>query len=161
MRRLQQIMSGESLMAELLARRNQEQALEARVRRALPPSLATFVAVADGRSSELALSTTSGAAAALLRQRIPDLLRALEAEGCEFTGIRVRVQARSATTSGTISSKKQIDAPAMAHLRATATALGDSPLAAALHRLVRRAAGTESGQQEHTADRQKHEDEEQ
>jgi hypothetical protein len=148
-------------MAELLARRNQEQALEARVRRALPPSLATFVAVANGRSSELALSTTSGAAAALLRQRIPDLLRTLAAEGWEFTGIRVRVQARSISPTGIISSKKQIDAPAAAHLRATAEALGESSLAAALRRLARRAAFAGSGQQDHPAQGQKHEDEEQ
>jgi Dna[CI] antecedent DciA-like protein len=161
MRRLQQIMTGESIMAELLNRRQHEHALEARVRRALPPSLAACVVVADGRSPELSLAAVSGAAAALLRQRTPDLLRALAAEGCEFTGIRVRVQAHPKSQTRANPSKKQIDALAALHLTATAKALGDSPLADALARLVRRAAVPESEQQERPTDREKHEDDEQ
>jgi hypothetical protein len=161
MRRLQQIMAGESVMAELLKRRQHEHALETRVRRALPPSLAACVAVADGRSTELLLAAVSGAAAALLRQRAPDLLRALVAEGWEFTGIRVRVQARSKSPSSAISSKKQIDALVVTQLKATAEALGDSPLAAALSRLARRAAVEDSEQQERPPKREKHEDDEQ
>jgi hypothetical protein len=161
MRRLQQIMTGESVMAELLKRRQHEHALEARVKRALPPSLAACVAVADGRSTELLLAAVSGAAAALLRQRAPDLLRTLVAEGWEFTGIRVRVQARSKPPSSAFSSRKQIDALVVTQLKATAEALGDSPLADALNRLARRAAMPDSEQQERPPKRKKHEDEEQ
>ena len=160
MRRLQQIMTGESVMAELLKRRQHEHELEARVRRALPPSLAACVAVADGRSPELLLAAVSGAAAALLRQRTPDLLRILKADGCEFTGIRVRVQARPKSTPRANSFKKQIDALAAVRLMATAEALGDSPLAEALKRLGRRGAA-ESEQQGRPPDRKKHEDDKQ
>jgi hypothetical protein len=161
LRRLQQIMTGESVTAELLNRMQHEHALEARVRRALPPSLAACVVVADGRSPELSLAAASGAAAALLRQRTPDLLRVLATEGWEFTGIRVRVQAHPKSRSRANPSKKQIDAPAALHLRVTADALGDSPLADALMRLARCAALPDSEQQERPPEGEKHEHDEQ
>jgi hypothetical protein len=161
MRRLQQIMTGESIFAGLLQRRQHQLALEARIRGALPPSLATCIAVADNRTPELALAATSGAAAALLRQRAPDLLRILVADGWEFTGIRVRVQARPGTRPPTKSPKKQLDAPAAALLMATAQTLGDSPLAAALTRLARSARGAASQHHEHPPQREKDEHDEQ
>jgi hypothetical protein len=136
MRRLQQIITGESAMAELLRRRQREVALEQRIKKTLPRSLAACVAVSDARSSELTLSATSGAAAALLRQRAPDLLRTLADEGCEFTGIRVRVQARHAPRHVANTLKKQLDAHVATKLLATAVQLGDSPLASALRRLA-------------------------
>jgi hypothetical protein len=161
MRRLQQIMTGESVMAELLKRRQHENALEARIKRALPPSLATCIAVADGRPPELALAVTSGAAAALLRQRAPDLLRVLVADGWEFTGIRVRVQARQKVMPQANSIKKQLDTATVARLVATAEAVGDSPLADALKRLARSAGALASERQERATERKKHENGEQ
>jgi hypothetical protein len=139
MRRLQQILTGDTAVAELLQRRQHELALEARVKRALPPSLAAQVTVADGRPPELALMATSGAAAALLRQRTPDLLRVLLQEGTEFTGIRVRVQARTVARPAPKSAIKQIDKSSAAALEALAAELGDSSLATALARLAARA----------------------
>jgi hypothetical protein len=139
MRRLQQILTDETAVAELLKRRQHELALEARVKQALPPSLAALVTVADGRPPELALMAASGAAAALLRQRAPDLLRALLQEGNEFTGIRVRVQARPAARPAPKPAIKQIDKASAEALEAVAAELGDSPLAAALARLAARA----------------------
>jgi len=139
MRRLQQILTGEAVVAELLKRRQHELALEERVKQALPPSLAAHVTVADGRPPELTLMATSGAAAALLRHRAPDLLRALMQDGREFTGIRVRVQARPAARTRANPSIKQIDSLSAAALQAKAAELGDSPLAAALRRLAARA----------------------
>jgi Dna[CI] antecedent, DciA len=161
MRRLQQIMTNESVLADLLKRRQYEHVLETRVRSALPHSLAACIAVADGRSPELALVATSGAAAALFRQRTPDLLRNLTAEGWEFTGIRVRVQARQKAVPPANPSKKQIDASVAVHLRSAADALGESPLAAALRRLARSAIAPVSGQQEHSPDGEKHQDDQQ
>jgi hypothetical protein len=139
MRRLQQILTGESVLAELLKRRQHELALEERVKQVLPPTLAAHVAVADGRSPELVLAAASGAAAALVRQRVPDVLRALAHEGWQFTGIRVRVQARPAPRSSANIVTKQIDVAAAAKLRAVAAALGDTGLSAALTRLAARA----------------------
>jgi hypothetical protein len=139
MRRLQQILTGETAVAELLTRRQHELALEARVKQALPPSLAAQVTVADGRPPELALLATSGAAAALLRHRAPDLLRALMQEGKEFTGIRVRVQARPPARPAPKPAIKQIDESSAVALEVAAAGLGDSPLAAAMVRLAARA----------------------
>ena len=139
MRRLQQILTDETAVAELLKRRQHELALEARVKQALPPTLAAQVTVADGRPPELALLATSGAAAALLRQRAPDLLRALMQEGKEFTGIRVRVQARRAGGPAPKPAIKQIDESSAVALEAAAAELGNSPLAAAMVRLAARA----------------------
>jgi Dna[CI] antecedent, DciA len=161
MRRLQQIMTGESVIAELLKRRQHENALEARIKRALPPSLATCIAVTDSRTHELALAATSGAAAALLRQRAPDLLRVLLADGWEFTGIRVRVQARQKAALQINSFKKQLDTVTIARLVATAEAVGDSPLADALKRLARSAGTPGSEHQERATERKKHENGEQ
>jgi hypothetical protein len=148
MRRLHQIIHGESAMAELLQRRQRELAVERHVKNALPRSLANCVSVADGRSSELTLSATSGAAAALLRQRAPDLLRVLTGEGCEFTGIRVRVQARPTVQVDSNQPKKQLDSVVAAQLLATAGTLGDSPLATALRRLARRSAPALQGDED-------------
>ena len=81
----------------------------------------------------------SGAAAALLRQRAPDVLHKLAGEGWEFTGIRVRVQARPAPTEPVKAPKKQLDEAAASTLEALASRLGDAPLAKALKRLARHA----------------------
>ncbi|MEP6943141.1 MAG: DciA family protein [Betaproteobacteria bacterium] len=161
MRPLRQIIRGESSMAELLNRRQKELAVEQHVKRALPRSLAACVSVADARSSELALSATSGAAAALLRQRSPQLQQALAAEGCEFTGIRVRVQARGVAVSADNRVKKQLDVTVSATLVAAAARLGDSPLAHALLRLAGRAGPAGSQRDERPAQCVEHEDAEQ
>ena len=145
MRRLQQILNGESALAELLSRHQRESGVEQHVKRALPPMLAARIAVVDARSSELVLAASSGAAAALLRQRIPDIARALAQEGWEFTGIRVRVQARSAPQEVLNILPKQIDAASIAELQRLAAKLGDTELAAALRNLVERATAVSSG----------------
>ena len=40
------------------------------------------------------LATGSGTIAAVVRQRLPEILGELKREGCNFTEIRVRVQVR-------------------------------------------------------------------
>jgi hypothetical protein len=157
MRRLQQILTGESVLAELLKRKQREDALEERVKRVLPPTLAAHVAVTDGRSPELVLAAASGAAAALLRQRVPDVLQALAHEGWQFTGIRVRVQARSAPRPSVNIVPKQIDAESTAKLRAVAAALGNTGLSAALTRLATHA-GTPASDAGGASDRVKSKD---
>ena len=123
MRLLGQVLQNDAALADLQRRRERELILQLRLHRALPPALATHVSIADARSQELQLVAASGAAAALLRQRAPDVLHKLAGEGWEFTGIRVRVQARPAATS----------------LEALASRLGYEPLAKALRRLARHA----------------------
>jgi hypothetical protein len=136
MRRLQQILTGELVLAELLRRRQRELALEKCVKQVLPPTLAARVAVANGRSPELVLSTASGAAAGLVRQRVPAVLQALAHEGWQFTVIRVRVQARPPQRQSENIAKKQIDAVSAASLRAAAAKVEDPGLSAALRRLA-------------------------
>jgi hypothetical protein len=142
MRRLQQILKGESTLDDLLQRHRREAALQDRVHQALPPALAKHVAVIDSRSAELELGAASGAAAALLRQHAPELRTGLAREGWEFTGIRVRVQARLARESVPKLPKKQLDSASAATLLALAAELGESPLARALRRLATMRGGT-------------------
>lgn len=141
MRRLQLILKGESTFDDLLRRQRRESMLQERIHRALPPALAKHIAVIDARSADLELIAASGAAAALLRQRAPELRAALAREGFEFTGIRVRVQARPALEPAPKSYVKQLDTAAAATIVSLAESLGDSPLAQALRRL----AGKERG----------------
>ena len=141
MRRLHLILKGESTFDDLLRRQRLESTLQERIHRVLPPALAKHVAVIDATSAELELIAASGAAAALLRQRAPELLAALAHEGFEFTGIRVRVQARPAFEPPPKPIKKQLDKESAATISSLAETLGDSPLAASLRRL----AGKERG----------------
>ena len=136
MRRLHQILKGESTFDDLLQRHRHEGALQERVQRALPPALAKHVAVIDSRSSDLELGAASGAAAALLRQRAPELKAALAREGFEFTGIRVRVQARLARELARNIPQKQLHKVPTVTLLALAAEIGESPLAEALRRLA-------------------------
>ena len=136
MRRLHQIFKGESTFDDLLQRHRHEATVQDRIHRALPPALAKHVAVIDARSAELELGAASGAVAALLRQRAPDLRVALAREGFEFTGIRVRVQARLARESPQKRPKKQLDSSSAAMIMTLAETLGRSPLADALRRLA-------------------------
>jgi hypothetical protein len=160
MRRLQHILAAESALAELLARRQRESKVEERVRQTLPAMLASRVTVVDARSAELVLAATSGAAAALLRQRVPELGLALAHEGWEFTGIRVRVQARSAVKETPNITPKQIDAASAATLRRLAASLDEGALAAALERLAR-GTGSRSSRVDEALEGVKDEDREQ
>jgi hypothetical protein len=144
MRRLHQILKGESTFDDLLQRHRHEAALQDRVHLALPPALAKHVAVIDARSAELELGAASGAAAALLRQRAPELKTALAREGFEFTGIRVRVQARLAREVAKNTPKKQLDNASAATLLTLAAEIGESPLAQALRRLAKTRTRTDS-----------------
>lgn len=140
MRLLGQVLATDEVLADLQHRRQRETALQALLQRGLPPALAVHVKVVDARSQELELVVASGAAAALVRQRAPDLLGKLAGEGWKFTGIRVRVQARQAEEHPTKTSTKQLDKSAGTTLETLATRLGETPLAAALRQLARHAA---------------------
>ena len=161
MRRLHQVLKGEPTLDDLLQRHRREAALQDRVHRALPPALAKYVAVIDARSAELELGAASGAAAAMLRQHAPELRSALAREGWEFTGIRVRVQARLARELVPKSPKKQLDNASAAMLLALAAELGESPLAQALRRLAKMRAGPNSDRRNESLEGVKDEDREQ
>jgi hypothetical protein len=162
MRLLGQVLATEEVLADLQDRRQRETAVQALLQRGLPSALAVHVKVIDARSQELELIVASGAAAALVKQRAPDLLGKLAGEGWEFTGIRVRVQARQTEGQPPKTSTKQLDKAAGATLERLATRLGESPLALALRRLARHAPDRPGSDDHHQAlERVKNQDAEQ
>src|SRR5271169_6832407 len=136
MRRLRQILSAEATLAGLLDRRQREVAVLQCVRDSLPPALAAQVGVDDARPPDLALVAATGAAAGLLRQRVPALVSTLQRAGLKFTGIQVRVQARPGGSADHKNIAKQLDNASAAALRGRAGEVTDPELAAALRRLA-------------------------
>jgi hypothetical protein len=147
MRPLHHILSGETALASLLDRRRRELALLDQVHKSLPPALAAQTGIADASPPELVLLAASGAAAALLRHRGPELLKTLMDAGWKFTGIRVRVQAWQQRTDRKKTVSKQMDETSARALRAGADRLSDPQLAAALRRLADRGRATSDDEQ--------------
>jgi hypothetical protein len=137
MRPLRDVIFAEAALAGFVDRRRRDLAILELLQESLPPALGAQIAIADALRPELVLSTTSGAAAALLRQRAPALLEALTREGWKFTGIRVRVQARGSSAEISKVYAKQMDEVTAATLRLRAERIEDPGLAEALRRLAR------------------------
>ena len=91
---LSRLLASDPLVAGWLARALAEARLTTAVRRLLPRALAERVYVANASDGSLTLATGSGTIAAVVRQRLPEILGELKREGCNFTEIRVRVQVR-------------------------------------------------------------------
>jgi hypothetical protein len=153
MRSLRHILSAEATLAGYLERRRSELAILEHIRRNLPPALAAQVGIAAGEPPELALLAGSGAAGALLRQRIPDLVEKLAREGWQFTGIRIRVQPLPAARSRKKIDAKQLDNDSIATLRAHAALLPDADLAGALRRLADQADQADSAKETQALER--------
>jgi hypothetical protein len=136
LRPLQQILSADAALARWAERRQRERTLLQLVQRELPQALAAHVGAARAEAQELVLVASGGAAAALLRQRSPALVEALKRSGWQFSGIRVGVQARSASRPQTKSSPKQLDAISAARLTVAARKLSDPLLSEALLRIA-------------------------
>lgn len=115
-----------------------ESRLTAAVRRLVPRALADRVRVAQAEPPSIVLAVPSGAVAAALRQRSPDILAGLRREGINFTELRVQVQlgqAPNAQPKVAPGQRVRIDT---APLRALALQLPDGPLKSAIERLARR-----------------------
>jgi len=150
MRPLQQILLADTVLAQWTGRLQRELALLQLVQRELPQALAAHVGAVSAVAQDLSLVATSGAAAALLRQRSPALLEALKRSGWQFSGIRVCVQARSAANRTKKVQAKQIDAMSAARLKACAREISDPELAEALLRLA--GAGAHRGSDDDPSD---------
>lgn len=135
---LQRILATEPTVAAWDARRRHEEALTGIVRCHLPRPLAERIHVADARGGELLLVADAGAVAAVVRQRTPDLLSALQRKGWEFTGIRVRVQVRVDAPRRKKVLANPIDRSALQPLAGLARDLPAGPLKAAIARFLRR-----------------------
>jgi hypothetical protein len=148
MRSLRDILTAETALAVPLERRRRDLAVLDHLQKALPPALAPHISVADAACPELVLSVPTGAAATLVRHRAPELLEALARRGWKFTGIRVRVQARSGGAERSKVYAKQMGGSGAAALRRGAEGIADPELANALRRLADQAAGRSEDEQE-------------
>ena len=135
---LSRILAADPAIAEWEARRRRDQSLAAAIRRHLPRPLGEHLGVATSANDQLELTTGSGAVAALVRQRLPDLAVALRREGYEFTGIRVRVQVRASPGAKPKFVVNQPDRESLRPLAELARALPAGSLKASLARLLRR-----------------------
>jgi hypothetical protein len=136
---LRQILSADPTLAGWDARRRREAALTSLVRCHLPRALADRVRVADAEGHELQLVVEAGAVAAIVRQRTPDLVAALQRDGWQFTGIRVRVQVRVPPPIQHKVDMNQPDKESLRPLAGLARNLPAGPLKTALARFLRRA----------------------
>jgi hypothetical protein len=119
-------------------RMQRESRMTAAVRRCLPRALAERVRVAEAVTPTLTLAVPAGAVAAVVRQRLPDILAGLRREGLDFTEIVVRVQVGGYASSQPKTPKNQSARPNAAALRALAETLPNGALKEAVARLARR-----------------------
>jgi hypothetical protein len=135
---LSRILAGDAQIAQWHERMQQESRLTTAVRRMLPRALADRVRVAQAEPPTLKLAVPAGAVAAVVRQRLPDLLAGLRREGLHFTQIEVRVQV-GVTPGVTLKPQKnQSHRINPGPLRALASDLPAGALREAILRLARR-----------------------
>ena len=135
---LARVVDADAQLASWNDRRLREEALLRAVRRVLPRPVAERVFIANGQGETLELSTPSGAIAAVVRQRSPNLLAALQREGCKFIRIRLRVQPRTSPPEPEKGVPRQWDSLNARPLEGLSARLPPGPLKAALGRLLRR-----------------------
>ncbi|MFO1413083.1 MAG: DciA family protein [Burkholderiales bacterium] len=137
-RTLSNILAGDAQMAAWHERMRRESRLTAAVRRGLPRALADRVRVVQAEPPLLVLGVPSGAVAAALRQRLPEILAGLRREGINFTELRVQVQlGQMAAPTPKVAPGQRVTINA-APLRQLARDLPEGPLKAAVERLARR-----------------------
>jgi hypothetical protein len=133
---LSRIVADDPTLADWQRRRIRDEAVLQILRRALPRALAAQIAIADALALELVIAGPSGAVAAVVRQRAPDLLARLTREGWEFTGIRVVVQPRVTAGAEKKPVTLQLDSAAIPALSALRDGLPPGELRDALERIV-------------------------
>jgi len=123
------------------ARYERERIVTDSIRRQLPRPLAERMRVAETRAGALDLVAATGAIAAALRQRTPELLATLQREGHDFTEIRVRVQVGKGADPPAKVAPRQWDSGSAQPLFRLGDALSPGPLKASIARWSRRARG--------------------
>ena len=123
-----------------LSRRAQHLAgLQRAVLEAIPRPLAIAAHVKSLRSGTLVIAADTAAVAAKLRQLSPRLLEHLRKRDAQVSGIRIEVQvAVHQIGSGKSSRKQPLASRAIADFQRLEQGLKDSPLRAAITRLVQR-----------------------
>jgi hypothetical protein len=138
---LARVLDSDAKIAQWRRRQAQEAMVTAKLRRHLPRALGDLVIVSDARDGLLELAVATGAIATSIRQRGPDLLRALSREGLDFTELRIRVQVRRIAGKSPQPLLRQWDSTQAAPLYALSERLPPGPLRSALARWARRARG--------------------
>lgn len=141
LRRIGAVVGADARLASWDARRLRDEAILAALGRVLPRPIAATVRVVDLAGATLELAAPSGAMAAAIRQRTPDLCAALAGEGWNFTDLRVRVQPRNAPPPERKRLYRQIDSAEVPALQRLESGLPPGPLKAALGRWIRRRGG--------------------
>src|SRR5689334_8041656 len=91
-RALARVFESDAQIAEWTQRQRREAALTRLLRQYLPRPIAERTRVTDAREGRLEIAAGSGAIAAALRQRAPDLRTRFARDGHPFVEIRIRVQ---------------------------------------------------------------------
>lgn len=135
-------------IADLLAQRAELRALSGQARRlaelqqvlleAVPPLLAHATRVKNFRAGTLFVLADNAAVAAKLRQLAPRLLLYVRKRKTEVTGIQVEVQVTAPRSDPEVPRTRELSLTAVNSLNGLARSLKDSPLKAALTRMVRR-----------------------
>ena len=133
-----EVLAADATLAAWRSRALSEAKLTSAVRRLLPRAIADRVHVVDAAEATLTLATSTGTVAAVVRQRLPDILGGLLREGCNFTEIRVRVQVRTDPPQLPKVIKNQRQSVDPTPLNRLAETLADGPLKTSLRRLARR-----------------------
>ena len=136
-KRLNSYFSVSQELRQLSRKAAQLVALQRHYERLAPPSLMRASRVLQLEHQTLTLAADNSAAAAKLRQLVPELVTLFQGAGCEVTGIRVKVQvARPPITYTPIPAL--LSATARQQLIGLAGKLPDSPLKNALQRLAKK-----------------------
>lgn len=138
---LARILDRDATLGAWAERHRHELRLTAALRDHLPRPVAAQVRVSSATAGILTLAGSSGAIAAAVRQRCPELLAALRREGWDFTEIKVRVQVRGLPAGPVKSSGNQRDASGADALFDLSGRLPDGPLRSSIQRWSRRARG--------------------
>lgn len=133
--RLKSFFTSSQELRQITGKVQQLRTIQLHYEKVAPPSLLRSSQVLQIEQGELILAASNSAVAAKLRQMAPELTTQLQLNGCEVTGIQVRVQVttppgtRTPTPVSMSSQGKQ-------YLTDLADSLKDSPLKSALKRLA-------------------------
>jgi hypothetical protein len=139
--RLNSFISSNRELSQISGKVRQLRAFQQHYKQITPPSLSRSSQVMQIELGVLTLAANNSAVAAKLRQMTPELLRQLQLQGCEVTGIQVRVQVtQPAVPKPHITHK--ISNQGKQTITELADKLADTPLRRALQRLI----GNKQGQ---------------
>jgi len=122
-------------LRQLTGKVQQLRAIQSQYKQIIPATLYRSSHVLRMDQGNLILSADNGSIAAKLRQMAPELIRLLQLNDCEVTGIQVKVQV-TVPLSTTCHSPSSLSAQGKQQLNKLAESLNDSPLKKALTKLA-------------------------